>query len=100
MLICSIFLLTTKAQRVIFWVCHKFGTRKGGEFVIDIKDKLTVEQARKMSNYSQEEVAKKMKISKNTFILKEKYKSKFYIDEAYIFASLVGLPLEKIKWNS
>lgn len=66
---------------------------------MDQDGKFSVEQARKLKSLSQLSVAISMNISKNAYISKEKYKRKFYVDEAFTFAKIVGLPLERIKWN-
>lgn len=56
----------------------------------------TVKQARQLRGYSQPEMAELMGISKNAYIMKENGDSRFYVDEAYLFADKVSIPFEKI----
>ena len=58
--------------------------------------KFTVKQARSLTGYSQEKMAKVLGISKNAYIRKEVGSSKFYVDEAYMFSEIVGLPMQDI----
>lgn len=58
--------------------------------------KFTVKQARSLTGYSQEKMAKILGISKNAYISKEVGSSKFYVDEAYMFSRIVELPMQDI----
>ncbi len=59
-------------------------------------EKFTPEQARKLAGLSQSLIAKKLNISENTYVKKEKGVSRFYIDEAYLLSEIVGINIEKI----
>ena len=57
---------------------------------------LTPEQARRMSGYSQKEMADLLGISKNAYINKEKGLIRFYVDEACKFSEIVGIDFNDI----
>lgn len=57
---------------------------------------LTVEQARMMRGISQEEMANYLGLCKNSYILKEKGKRRFYVDEAVKFCEIVNVPWSNI----
>ena len=61
--------------------------------------KFTPQQARKYSGIYETHIAKKLGISTATYINKEKGKTRFYVDEALLFAEIVGVPFENIKWK-
>lgn len=63
-------------------------------------DKFTVLQARKLSNISQKEMAKKMHLSERAYVNKEKGKTRFYVNEAVIFCKIVGLDIENVFFDS
>lgn len=62
--------------------------------------KYTVEQARNLRRISQRDMADKLQLSENSFINKEKGKTRFYIDEAIRFSKIVDIPLEDIIFYS
>ena len=57
---------------------------------------MTVAEARRMKNISQETVAKHLGISTNGYRKKELGESKFYIDEAFAICKLFDMELEDI----
>lgn len=58
--------------------------------------KLTVEQARNLNGISQEKMALKLGMSKNSYIKKEKGIRRFYIDEAIDFCDIVNVDMKNI----
>lgn len=58
--------------------------------------KFTVRQARMLKGYSQENMAKILGMGRNTYIKKENGESKFYVDEAFLFANVVSIPFGDI----
>ena len=58
--------------------------------------KFTLEQARKHRGLTQEQIAKMLGISKRTYIDYEQYKRAFRIDKAFLFAEIVGIPINNI----
>lgn len=73
-------------------MCQINGTSKEGENM----DRYTPEQARRLKGISQAKMAVLLGMSENTYINKEKGDTKFYIDEACKFSSVVDIPLEKL----
>lgn len=73
-------------------MCQINGTSKEGENM----DRYTPEQARRLRGISQAKMAVLLGMAENTYINKEKGDTKFYIDEACKFSSIVDIPLEKI----
>ena len=59
----------------------------------------TPRQARHYSCLSVRKVADKLGINSVTYFNKEKGKTRFYVDEALLFAEIVGVPFENIKWK-
>lgn len=57
---------------------------------------ITIKGARVNANLEQEEVAKKLGMTKKTYINYEKYRSYFRVDKAYEFARIVKYPLDQI----
>ena len=64
----------------------------------DVKS-FTPRQARHLSGLSVQKVADKLGINSVTYFNKEKGKTRFYVDEALLFAEIVGVPFENIKWK-
>ena len=64
----------------------------------DVKS-FTPRQARHLSGLSVKKVADKLGINSVTYFNKEKGKTRFYVDEALLFAEIVGVPFENIKWK-
>ena len=62
------------------------------------KTKLTPRQARHSNGLSVKKVADKLGINSVTYFNKEQGKTRFYVDEALLFAEIVGVPFENIKW--
>jgi DNA-binding XRE family transcriptional regulator len=58
----------------------------------------TPRQARHLSGLSVQKVADKLGINSVTYFNKEKGKTRFYVDEAILFAHIVGVPFKNIKW--
>lgn len=58
--------------------------------------KFTLEQARKHRGLTQEQIAKMLGISKRTYVDYEQYKRAFRIDKAFLFAEIVGIPIDNI----
>lgn len=65
---------------------------------MDQNQKFTIEQARLLSGHSQASMAKKLRMSKNTYINKEKGLSRFFVDEAILFTKASGISFDKIKF--
>ena len=61
-------------------------------------DTYTVEQVRLLSGLSQETMAKRLNMSKNSYINKEKGVTRFYVDEALKLENVSGIPLKKIRF--
>lgn len=59
-------------------------------------EKYTVRQARMLSDISTREMAKKLGVSLNCYLNKEKGLSRFYYDEAIKFSAIVGIPVDSI----
>lgn len=57
---------------------------------------LSIKSARVNANLEQVEVAKKLGMTKKTYINYEKYRSYFRVDKAYEFAKIVSCPLDQI----
>ena len=64
----------------------------------DVKS-FTQRQARHYSGVSVQKVADRLGINSVTYFNKEQGKTRFYVDEALLFAEIVGIPFEKIKWK-
>ena len=64
----------------------------------DVKS-FTPRQARHYIGLSVKKVADKLGINSVTYFNKEKGKTRFYVDEALLFAEIVGIPFENIKWK-
>lgn len=62
--------------------------------------RITVAEARRMRNISQEEAAKCIGVSLGAYRNKETGRSKFYIDEAYALSKLFGLELTDIFFDT
>lgn len=60
---------------------------------------IQLKAARVNANLTQEDVAKKMGISKNTVVNYEKYRSKPSIDQAKELAKMYGLCVDDIIWS-
>lgn len=58
--------------------------------------KFTLEQARKHRGLTQEQIAKMLGMTKRTYIDYEQYKRAFRIDKAFLFAEIVGIPINNI----
>lgn len=56
----------------------------------------TICQARKLSGYTQKEMADELLMSEKTYIQYEKYRSIFRMDHAHRFCKTTGIPLDKI----
>lgn len=63
-------------------------------------NKMTVAEARRMRNISQDKVAEYLGISPNGYRKKELGESKFYIDEAYLICELFNMSLDDIYFGS
>lgn len=63
-------------------------------------NKMTVAEARRMRNISQDKVAEYLGISSNGYRKKELGESKFYIDEAYLICELFNMSLDDIYFGS
>ena len=61
-----------------------------------IEGKWTIKLARQNSNLSQEEIAKKMSISRTMYRKYENGEIVFRMDKAWIFSKIVKLPMESI----
>lgn len=57
---------------------------------------LTVAEARRLRNITQDEAAKHLGISLNTYRNKEMGISKFYVDEAYSLCNLFEMTVDQI----
>lgn len=62
--------------------------------------KMTVAEARRMRNISQDKVAEYLGISANGYRKKESGESKFYINEAYSICELFNMSLDDIYFGS
>lgn len=58
--------------------------------------KITVGEARRLKNVTQEKVAKQLGLSLNAYRSKEAGNSKFYIDEAFAFCEMMGMDISEI----
>ena len=81
-------------------MCHKSGAKGEGmeEQKTNILRCYSIEQARKLANFSQYKMAQALNLSINGYIKKEKGFSRFYIDEAIKFSAACGIPIEKINF--
>lgn len=61
---------------------------------------IQLKAARVNANLTQEDVAKELKISKNSIVNYESYKSKPSIDLAKKLATLYGMRVDDIKWSA
>lgn len=61
---------------------------------------ISLAAARVNANLTQAQVCKELKMSKNTLVNYEAYKSKPDIDRAKQLASLYGCGLDDIKWSA
>lgn len=61
---------------------------------------IQLKAARVNANLTQEEAAKKLKISKNSIVNYESYKSKPSVDLAKKIAKLYGMRVDDIKWST
>lgn len=59
-------------------------------------ERFTVEQARLIRGISQDEMADYLGICKNSYVLKEKGKRRFYVDEAMKFCQKVDIPWDNL----
>lgn len=57
---------------------------------------ITLEMARAKIGLTQEELAKKLGINRNTYAKYEKYKSSMRIDMAQKFSSIVGISIDNL----
>ena len=62
--------------------------------------KLTVAEARRLRNISQDKVAEHIGISLSGYRKKESGESKFYVDEAYSICELFNMNLDDIYFGS
>jgi len=58
--------------------------------------KYTLEQARLLSDLTQAQMAKNMKMTTKTYIQYEKYRRIFRMDQGYNFAENVNVPFDSI----
>lgn len=58
--------------------------------------KMTLKVARVNADLTQGEIAKKMKVSRNTYNDYENYKVPMRIDKAILFSKIVSIPLDDI----
>jgi len=58
--------------------------------------KYTLEQARLLSDLTQEQMAKRMRMTAKTYIQYEKYRRIFRMDQGYNFAENVNVPFDSI----
>ena len=58
--------------------------------------KYTLEQARLLSDLTQVQMAKKMKMTQKTYLQYEKYRRIFRMDQGYNFAENVNVPFDSI----
>jgi putative transcriptional regulator len=63
---------------------------------MELDIKFTLEQARKHRGLTQEQIAKMLGMTKRTYIDYEQYKRAFRIDKAFLFAEIVGIPINNI----
>ena len=61
--------------------------------------KITVAEARRMRNISQEQMAKYIGKSLNSYRKKESGETKFYVDEAYSICEVLGMNMEDISFG-
>lgn len=61
---------------------------------------IQLKAARVNANFTQEDVAKKLKISKNSIVNYESYKSKPSVDLAKKIAKLYGMKVDDIIWSA
>lgn len=57
---------------------------------------LTVAEARRLKNITQEEAANHLGVTMNTYRNKELGITKFYVDEAYSLCNLFGMTMDQI----
>ena len=57
---------------------------------------ITLEMARAKTGLSQEELAKRLGINRNTYAKYEKYKASMRIDMAQKFSSIVGISIDNL----
>lgn len=67
--------------------------RQKGE---EMSEKITIAEARRMRNVSQEEAAKCIGVSATAYRNKESGRSKFYIDEAYALCKMLKMDITEI----
>lgn len=61
-----------------------------------MSEKITIAEARRMRNVSQEEAAKCIGVSATAYRNKESGRSKFYIDEAYALCKMLKMDITEI----
>lgn len=61
--------------------------------------KITVAEARRMRNISQEQMAKYIGKSLNSYRKKETGETKFYVDEAYSICEVLGMSMDDISFG-
>ena len=61
---------------------------------------IQLKAARVNANLTQEDVSKELKISKNSIVNYESYKSKPSVDLAKKIAKLYGMSVDDIKWSA
>lgn len=59
---------------------------------------ISVKQARTRREYSQKEIAEKLKIHRQTYIIWEKTPDKMSVGKAKEFCSIVNLSMNEIDW--